>query len=195
MPIKITFKDIEKEYFLKKLSSSSSYLEYGAGGSTILAFLEPSIKTIRSIETTHKWIKIVNENLNYIDKDVSVDYIDINSDENNLGYPKNKSKIENWSLYQQYCAGKNFDLCLIDGRFRVSSFIHAYINAPIGCTLLVHDYPINNKGRTYYKSIEKIANKKEQVGSFAMFYKSENLDDNLSLKAKQIINSHTNDPR
>ena len=78
MPIKITFKDIEKEYFLKKLSSSSSYLEYGAGGSTILAFLEPSIKTIRSIETTHKWIKIVNENLNYIDKDVSVDYIDIN---------------------------------------------------------------------------------------------------------------------
>lgn len=195
LSIKSTFKNVEKEYFLKKLSSSSSYLEYGAGESTTLASLEPSIRIIRSIETTSRWIEIVNRNLNCIDKDVSIDYIDINSDENNWGYPINRSKIENWSLYQQYCVGKSFDLCLIDGRFRVSSFIYAYINAPIGCTLLIHDYPNNNSGRTYYKDIEKIANKKEQVGSFAMFYKKENINENLLLKAKQIINLHTNDPR
>lgn len=195
MSIQSTFTSIEKEYFLKKLSSSSSYLEYGSWESTILAFLEPSIKIIRSVETTFKWIKKVSGNLNFIDKDVKIDYIDINSHENNWGYPTDISKIENWSLYQKYCVGKSFDLCLIDGRFRVSSFINAYINAPVGCTLLIHDYPIENIGRNYYKEIEKIANKKEQFDSFAMFYKDEDLNEDLLLEAKEIINIYTNDPR
>ena len=195
MSIQSTFTSIEKEYFLKKLSSSSSYLEYGSGESTILAFLEPSIKIIRSVETVPMCIETVNASLNFIDKDVKIDYIDINSDENNWGYPINISKIENWSFYQQYCVGKSFDICLIDGRFRVSSFINAYINAPVGCTLLIHDYPIENIGRNYYKEIEKIANKKEQVDSFAMFYKDEYLNEDLLLEAKKIINIHTNDPR
>jgi hypothetical protein len=183
-----TFTEIEKEYFLKKLKCSHSYLEYGAGESTIFAFLEPSIKIIRSIETTFKWIETVNKNLNFTDKDVIIDYIDINSNENYWGYPIDNSKIKNWSLYQQYCVDKTFDLCLIDGRFRVSSFIYTYINAPIGCTLLIHDYPIENSGRNYYKDIEKIANKKEQIGSFAMFYKDEDLNEDLLIKAK--VNKH-----
>jgi len=195
LSIQSTFTNIEKEYFLKKLSSSFSYLEYGIGESTILAFLEPSIKIIRSVETVPMYIETVNASLNFIDKDVKIDYIDINSDDNNWGYPISISKIENWSLYQQYCVGKSFNLCLIDGRFRVSSFIHTYINAPVGCTLLIHDYPIENTGRNYYKEIEKIANKKEQVDSFAMFYKDEDLNEDLLLEAKEIINIHTNDPR
>lgn len=195
MSIKSTFTNIEKEYFLKKLSSSSSYLEYGAGESTILAFLEPSIRTIRSVETISMWIEKVNASLNFIDKDIIIDFIDINSDNNNWGYPINISKIENWPLYQKYCVGKNFDFCLIDGRFRVSSFIYAYINAPVGCTFLIHDYPFKNIGRTYYKDIEEITNKKEQIDSFAMFYKDEYLNEDLFLKAKEIINLYTNDPR
>jgi len=195
LSIKSNFKNIEKQYFLQKLSACSFYLEYGAGESTLLASSEPNIKTIRSIETTSKWIKIVNENITYSNKDVNIDYIDINSDENNWGYPKNKNKIDNWSLYQQYCYGKNYDLCFIDGRFRVSSFLHTYINAPLGCNILIHDYPNKNSGRTYYKDIEKIAIKKEQIESLAVFVKSEDLSENNLLKAKHIIHNHFSDPR
>ena len=111
-----TFTELEKEYFLKKLKCSHSYLEYGAGESTIFAFLEPSIKIIRSIETTFKWIETVNKNLNFTDKDVIIDFYGLfpkrTLQKSSFWASKNFSRF--WTFINVY-----FPLCKFSSQNRV----------------------------------------------------------------------------
>ena len=182
-----TFTKAEKEKLIEKFNKAISYLEYGSGESTVLASNSKSIKTINSIETVSYWIDHVKQKINYENKCIKIDYIDINSNIHSYAFPKDESKKENWPIYQQSSKDKIFDLCLIDGRFRVATFLHSYINAPINCCLMIHDYK-----RTHYHEIEAVIKKYSQIDTLGIFYKKEK--PNIT-KILQIIEKYTNDPR
>lgn len=182
-----TFTKAEKEKLIEKFNKAISYLEYGAGESTVLASNSKRIKKINSIETISYWIDHVSPKINYENKDIKIDYIDINSNINYYAYPIDESKKENWPVYQQSSKDKIFDLCLIDGRFRVATFLYSYIHAPINCCLMIHDYK-----RTHYHEIESVIKKHSQIDTLGIFYKNEK--PNIA-KILQIIEKYTNDPR
>lgn len=182
-----TFTKAEKDKLIETFENHFNYLEYGLGESTVLASNSKSIKSICCLETLQPWINYYNPKLNKKNKLIKIDYIDIESDEKRYGHPKNTNKKYNWPLYQSYSKNKNFDLCFIDARFRVSSFLNCYINAPIDCCLMIHDYK-----RSYYNDIEKAVEKHEQIDTLAFFYKKQIKNHS---RIWQIIEKYTNDPR
>lgn len=182
-----TFTQAEKDELVEKFNNSINYLEYGAGESTVLASYSKSIKNIDSIETVSYWVNHVNSKINKDNKEIKIHYIDINSNINYYAYPIDESKKENWPLYQQSSKDKNFDLCLVDGRFRVATFLNCCINAPIDCCLIIHDYQ-----REYYHDVENIIKKHNQTDNLAVFYKKKQINYSKTL---DLIEKYKNDPR
>lgn len=141
--------DAEKALFYKYLDQASNYFEFGSGGSTYQAAIRDNIKKIYSVESDQGWQKHLKENiklpqeplLNRSDdsddtivdqKSIRYIYVDMDTKPNNMGYPGDKSSLDDWRKY--YLAMHNLtpdqiskiDLILIDGRFRVSCALRIF---------------------------------------------------------------------
>jgi len=156
----------KQEYglFCKILNSCSSYFEFGAGHSTVLADGIDNIVKVVSVDSCPFWIDDVSKRL----KTTKVRFIpvDINAG-TNYGYPLDKSKINNWPSYSK-AVMSGFDVYFVDGRFRVACCLKVWEKMPDGASLLVHDY-----GREEYHVIEQFFNKIEQVDCLALFQKKD----------------------
>ena len=118
--------------FEKYLSQASNYLEYGCGGSTILASKFENIKKIKSIESVLEWaLKIQEETI------TEMEYINLGHTGQG-GTPVDLSIKHLWPNYSKHYSPE-FDLVLIDGRFRVACFLDILLKG--GCpTVLFHDF-------------------------------------------------------
>jgi len=154
----------EVELLKKYLKQASRYFEYGCGGSTVLAESFDNIKQIVSVESSGQWIESVKNRL--ITDKVKFHFVDINAGA--WGAPIDKSKIDNWKGYSSEIAAhrNKFDLCLVDGRFRVACCLKAYSKLKDSGFLLVHDYT-----RPCYHDVEEVYEKIEQAESLAAFKK------------------------
>jgi hypothetical protein len=153
LPLQGSFSLRECRLFLYQFKNKRdvSYLEYGAGTSTLIAGLRA--KRAVSVEGSREWflntsLKLQKFKLN---KTVQMRYANIGPTAR-LSYPmwSNASALE-------YCAkplwgSEAFDLVLIDGRFRVACAAHVYARLNHGATLLVHDY----RHRTHYSDINRL---------------------------------------
>ena len=113
--------------------------------------LENTSSRIISVDTDKKWINKVNISNN--EKRIDINWI-------NLG------EIENWGRPKTYEYRKHFidyiscvwnfklkaDVILIDGRFRVASFLFSLINAKEGSIIIFDDY----MDRSHYHVVEEI---------------------------------------
>jgi hypothetical protein len=139
----------EKERILLNdcLSKSTNYLEYGSGGSTLLACSTSNINIIHSVESDLGFINELSK------EDPIVENIQNNrlkfhfaniGETGSWGIPSNKEKVHRWPLYPlmpftDFKNQTNYDLVLIDGRFRVACAIAVALENP-NCTVLIHDY-------------------------------------------------------
>ncbi len=108
-------------YFKEKLMTSNVYLEFGSGGSTVLASKYVRNKII-SIESDKEWYEKVKTHLEY-DNKVELHLVDLHCKPNTWGHPTADCPIENKRLYSNIVKSLNIsdvDLILIDGRFRVA---------------------------------------------------------------------------
>ena len=139
---KILF-DGDDYLFKRYLKNCNIYFEYGVGDSTIWVLKNTSSRII-SVDTDKNWINKINtsKNKNRID----INWI-------NLG------EVENWSFNQKA------DVILIDGRFRVASFLFSLINAKEGSIIIFDDY-IN---RCHYHVVEEILEIYNKCGRQAVF--------------------------
>ena len=172
-----------KEYLLK----SSKIFEFGSGGSTVLAASLPNIETIHSVDSNAKWINKVDKQTN---KKVIFHYIDINSTSANWGFPKDRSKIEDWPKYSEVLSTLNYrpNLVFVDGRFRVACALKSIKNMEDDSYLVVHDY----LNRSYYHVIEKFFEKIDEESTLCIFKKRQGVDnEELDL----MISKHEKDPR
>ena len=149
--------------FKRYLKKCNIYFEYGVGDSTTWV-LENTSSRIISVDTDKKWI-------NKVDISKRKKRIDI--------YWINLGEIENWGRPKTYEYRKYFinyiscvwtfkfkaDVILIDGRFRVASFLFSLINAKEGSIIIFDDY----KNRPHYHVIEEVLEVHKYCGRQAVF--------------------------
>lgn len=164
-----------EKWFRNRISSSKSYLEYGAGASTLLA-ADALVPTI-SIESDPHYANAVRAVLPE-DNFTEIFAVDIGRTED-WGYPlwtfKTTKAIQRWKAYPEtgpaaFRKNDRFpDLVLIDGRFRVACclcVVRAAIEHQQPTQILFDDYAL----RPRYKIVENILTKSEVIGRSKLFY-------------------------
>ncbi|UYO93972.1 hypothetical protein [Pollutimonas sp. M17] len=166
------------DYFESRLSEATTYLEYGSGGSTVLA--AGLGKRVYSVDSDRIFIMRVREALNKYAPDkvsnVSLLYANIGFTRE-WGQPVFRTptsvRLARWREYSEKPwdslkqVGHVPDLVLIDGRFRVACALRSMqhlVNKP-NAILIVDDYI----GRDWYLEIERFGEMVEVVGRMAVF--------------------------
>lgn len=179
----------------EQMRNVSSYLEYGAGGSTVLA-CDADIESVTSVETDRKFLKKLVDSsrlgqVEYLRKRIKKGQLRIFhsnlGETKEWGYPVSPPSSNKLKKYYKHLRSLNdLELIFLDGRYRVAAAAAAWINQPTA-KLIVHDYFF----RSYYKDIEEIWRLEEHVGSLAVFSRLPR----KQLAAQQIFENHFDDPR
>jgi len=153
----LTFTEICSQHINTAYAKSNVILEYGAGGSTLLA--AKLGKTVITTETNPAWlIELMGA---YKEKKLSGDIIPIYADIGQTkawGYPVDDTSHLKWPDYAQkswrYCDEHQLcpDLILIDGRFRVATFLACCASITKPTTLIFDDY----QKREYYHIVTQL---------------------------------------
>ena len=150
--------DEEKELLKKELQNAEHYLEFGTGGSTLFSLINSNVK-IDSVDTNEPWIKfikkykIVQDNFG---NRLRIHFIDIGPTKH-WGYPVNDNANEKFPDFSskifEVTDPSQYDLILVDGRFRVACALQSIINCHQNENLriLIHDYSL----RKEYTVVEK----------------------------------------
>jgi protein O-GlcNAc transferase len=161
----LTFSEECTAYIRRHYPKHQLILEYGAGGSTLLAAGAGS--TVIATETDSKWlVELMGA---YKEQQIPGDIIPIFADIGETkawGYPVDELAMKQWPEYSQkpwrYCREHNLvpSLILIDGRFRVASFLTACVNVTKPTTLLFDDFI----EREHYHIVKQLFEPTEIIG-------------------------------
>lgn len=154
------------------LEKSTSFLEYGAGGSTVLAH---SLQTpqIRTIESDARWLEGVKQAVEGLIPRYTGRYTGTHVDIGAVGewgYPSDNSRHMDYWRYPatpwlELAGHAPPDLVLIDGRFRVACCVMTLIYAKPGTRILFDDY----RPRENYHIVERFIQPVDQIGRMAIF--------------------------
>ncbi|MGO4666551.1 hypothetical protein [Bosea sp. 2RAB26] len=173
----------EVELFESFLSETTNYFEFGTGGSTCLA--AKIVKgAIYGVDTDRAWIEKVlsetsgraNINLRHIDVGRTLDW----------GTPASAEAAHLFSNYSRAIVDSgrsDFDLCLVDGRFRVACFLQALGHLPRGAVVGIHDYA----ARPEYHLIEEFARPISSAHQLKFFVRRRDCDHD---KLKSVMEAH-----
>ena len=156
--------------FKEAISKSSVYLEYGVGGSTVYAS-SIGVPIVISVDSCLEWCQMVEKDKPQESKTyLCLNYCDI-GEVVEWGKPKNINKIADFHNYMvmPWISSRQMkvtpDLILVDGRFRVASFLYSLINARVGTRILFDDYA----NRSYYHVVEQFCELTELRGRMGHF--------------------------
>jgi hypothetical protein len=116
------------KFFMNAISRSNCFLEYGCGGSTAYAANVAKVKTILSVDTSKEWINKVVGSLSQAESRLLINHCDF-GELRKWGKPVNRDKSAHFWRYMvtPWVAAKENNLIpdtvLVDGRFRVASFL------------------------------------------------------------------------
>lgn len=168
-PPELTLPPQEAEALKAHLSRAAHVLEYGSGGSTVLAGDAVSGSVV-SIESDPDWAAMMRRwfEENPPKVPVTVKHVDIGPTKS-WGRPATDQK---WRRWPNYASGAwdlpevtSPDLVIVDGRFRVACVLAAMFRTRAPLTLLFDDY-VN---RPRYHRIEKFVRPVETFGRMARF--------------------------
>jgi hypothetical protein len=162
---RLTFPPAVADLVRKSYAKASMILEYGSGGSTILA-TELGKKVI-SVESDKDWAARLSAQLAPVPGAV-IHHVDIGPTAK-WGMPTRPrfhGRFHHYalSIWDRPDLGEP-DLVLIDGRFRSACLVAVMLRAKRPTTVLFDDY----EDRTNYRGVEKLARKEEIVGRMARF--------------------------
>jgi hypothetical protein len=158
--------------------AASCYLEYGSGGSTVLA-LDLGVPVIVSVESDRAWLQLVRQKLA---ARASLDshhllHVDVGPTKIH-GYPASDAGWRQFHTYPltpwDFCRTRalNPDLVLVDGRFRIACFLATVLFARPGCRILFDDF----QDRPFYHSVKAFAEAGPVYGRMAEFAVREVVD-------------------
>lgn len=167
------------------IKKSQNILEYGSGGSTLYAI--SNNKNVVTVETDKQYLQdlldFCNSNL------VTGLYINVGKTKS-WGYAvkvaKNFSGIKKYAL-PPWDLKKDYDLVIIDGRFRVLSFMLSWNNAKPGTTIFWDDF--NN--RPEYHEILDYLPPGKSFGRASVWEKPEN----APIFPDKVIENYNKDQR
>ena len=151
-----------EELFFELIKKSEIYGEYGMGQSTISAM---NIKDliVYSVDSDKAWVENVKS---FSSSKHHLLYVDLGPVQD-WGTPKDYSKRENIKIYLNYIweMQEKPDLVLIDGRFRVASFLTSLRECNLGTTIIFDDY----LDRPKYTIVEEFIKPNQFFGRQAIF--------------------------
>ncbi len=154
------------------LSETNNYFEYGIGGSTHLA--SKLVKgDIFGIESDALWVEKVKKET-ACNKRIHLRHIDIGPT-GDWGFPRSSERKAFYGEYSKAIVetGRNdFDFCLVDGRFRVASFLQALMHLESSAVIAMHDYT----DRKEYHLVEKYAQPISSVRRLKFFVRRTDCD-------------------
>ncbi len=167
----ITMPVDEQKVLRTYYEKASVILEYGSGGSTVLA-AEMKAKTIYSVESDRKWVRKMRRwfrsNPPNTGTEVNIHWVDIGKTKK-WGFPADRSKADRYPRYPlsiwQNEGFKHPDVILVDGRFRVGCALATAFCISRPVTLLFDDYA----HRPRMHSVEEFLNKPKIVGRMGIF--------------------------
>lgn len=137
----------EVALFERYLAKAANYFEFGCGGSTMLACKvgQPDM-SVYSVDSSQEWIDTVKKNP-YADNKTKENLLHMHTVNigpvGSWGYPTQTVAQSQgaWYLYSQAIsmAGREFDLVMVDGRFRVACLLQSFISNP-QASVLIHDF-------------------------------------------------------
>jgi Glycosyl transferase family 2 len=162
----LTFEAKELAFVKKYYNAAKTILEYGSGGSTVLAARLG--RTVFSVESDRAWASRLSGHLAPISDRAHVHYADVGPT-GAWGAPLKLSEHRKFSGYALSVWDRlDFmapDLVLIDGRFRAACLVAVLLRTEKPVTVLFDDYA----KRGYYHGVERLARKEEMVGRMARF--------------------------
>jgi hypothetical protein len=167
----------EEDLFAELLSTGKCYLEWGSGGST-LAAVRSKIRQIVSVETDRAWIDRLKQN-DEIARAIANNrlvfrHVDVGP-VGQWGMPLGAEKLRNWPRYALdpfVATDLNFDVILVDGRFRIHCLLAAANCAADSATIFLHDYATRHS----YTIADKYFDTLEQADSAVLLTKRRNIN-------------------
>lgn len=156
----------------ERLGKSETFLEYGSGGSSVMA-AQSRVKRIYSVDSDETFLRAVQARIEQIGigaEKYQPIYVDIGPT-GDWGRPRDFGSAALWPAYANEpwtlleLEGASPDLILIDGRFRVASFLVSALLAQEGCVILFDDY----FDRPGYHIVEKYLKPVRAAGRMAEF--------------------------
>lgn len=136
----------ETSFLQSVMSSGSSYLEYGSGRSTLMAVRTPSLSAIHSVESDAAFVRdhlLGDPEIGRAQREQRLNFHLVDIGPTKLwGHPRDRSKAHLWPEYTlaAYQARRDWDVILVDGRFRVACCLLAALESKRDCTVLIHDF-------------------------------------------------------
>jgi hypothetical protein len=162
----LTFAEKERDFVVRHYEAAGTILEYGSGGSTVLA--AKLGQSVISVESDKAWADRLAAHLVKISDRARVHYADIGATAA-WGMPVPPHEFHKFHTYALSVWDRpDFeepDLVLIDGRFRAACLVAVMLRAKRPTTVLVDDYA----KRGYYHGVEQLARKEEMAGRMARF--------------------------
>jgi hypothetical protein len=146
---------------------SDKYLEFGSGGSTVLASTHVT-SWIVSVDSSEAWLTKVSETCAGNPTRPELHHVDI-GETGDWGYPKDVQKKDSWPLYHSSIwdspKSAEADLYLVDGRFRVACFAQVALHCASHAIIGVHDFA----SRKQYHPIRELAREIATVEDLSFF--------------------------
>ncbi len=168
-PFALTFPPEELAWVREHYAAARVILEYGSGGSTVLAASLPG-KQVFSVESDRRWARRLRRHLDAaaLPSPVMIHHAGIGVT-GKWGRPVSD---EGWRAYHTYPLSvwdrPDFvppDLILIDGRFRPACLLTALLRCEAPVTVLFDDYV----GRAQYRAVERFIEPAGTCGRMARF--------------------------
>lgn len=168
-PFQLTLPAREADLLRKTFKDVGVILEYGSGGSTLLA-ADAARMAVFSVESDPAWARRMQAW--FVDTPpkvpVHVLYSDVGPT-GKWGSPSNKTKTRQWPAYAlsiwDHPAFLHPDVVLVDGRFRLACMLTTLFRITRPVLLLCDDY----LDRPSYHRFETLAGKPEMTGRMAAF--------------------------
>ena len=198
VPSEPPFDDESARYFRDQLARARNYLEYGSGGSTVLA--NQLVTNLVSVDSDASFLADVRRTLSRHDRRAMAKLIHVNIGMTvDWGFPvfqkPTRRRVRRWEEYAKApwryfrTIGQQPDLVLVDGRFRVACVLESLLSlSPLSETkILLDDYV----DRPEYAVVEDYADVKI-VGRMAVLHPRRLVD---RISVRRLVRQYCADPR
>jgi hypothetical protein len=177
--------------FTSVMRCANRYVEFGSGGSTVLAH-SMGCASIVTVDSSLAWLEKVKKACALDGKtQIKMIHVDIGAVKE-LGYPKDDSNNDSWDIYHS-APWTDPDLALadtylIDGRFRVACVIQTALHCSNRAIVMVHDFA----NRPYYHCVFEIMREIARTDNLSVFQVRGDFE---RARAVGLLAQHARDPR
>jgi hypothetical protein len=181
----------EIDLFKSVMRCATKYVEFGCGGTTVLA-QSMGCASIVTIDSSLEWLEKVRKACAPNEKpEIKVIHVNIGAVKD-LGYPKDDSCKALWDAYHS-APWTDPDLALadtylVDGRFRVACVMQTALHCSNHAVVMVHDFA----NRPYYHCVLEIMREIARTDNLSVFQVRSDFE---RARAEGLLAQHARDPR